>query len=134
MSFHKQWYKIVTQYPFLNMTDFFKVPYKEIIKDLNNMPNGKEHFSIPRNQEEYRAIKSIGVGKKVGGNSFINSRGWKSFSLFNRTGKSHHTIIHNFFPTTDKMEHLKSYRMIKTHQWTELKKYFYQFRIGLLEK
>ena len=124
MNLHEKWYKIVTSYPFLNLTSFFKTPYEQILQDLNNITNWKDYCSTPRDTEEHTSIKSVNVGKKLEGNNFISSQGWKSFSIFNRTGKSNHTIIHNFLPTTDKMEHLKSYRMIKNHQWTELKDYF----------
>ena len=134
MSLHEQWYKIVTQHSFLNMTAFFKVPYQEILRDLYSLSNWKDYCCIPRNPQEYNFIKSISAGNSIGGDIFIKPRGWKSFSVFNRTGKSHHTIVHNFFPTTNKMEHLRSYRMIKHHQWTELKSSFPSLQKWVLDK
>ena len=132
MSFHQEWRQIVTEYSFLDMTDFFKVPFKKILRDLNSLPNWREYCGVPRDQREYQSIKSLSVGKKVGGGGFIESQGWKSFSLFNGTGRSRHTIIHNFLPGTDAMDHLKSYRLIGSHRWTELAEHFPSLRHWVL--
>ncbi|MCZ0932068.1 MAG: aspartyl/asparaginyl beta-hydroxylase domain-containing protein [Oligoflexia bacterium] len=124
MSLNDKWYEIITGYPFLNMTSFFKVPYGDIIYDFKKMPNREKYLCTPRNQYERELITSVNVGENLGGNGFINPTGWKSFSIFNRTGKSHHTIVHDFLPSIDKIEYLECYRMIKKHKWTNVKKHF----------
>ena len=124
VNLNKKWYEIITNYPFLNMTSFFKVPYKDIIHDLKKIPKWEQYLCTPRNQYERKSITSVNVGSIPGGNGFIKPSGWKNFSVFNETGKSHHTIIHNFLPSVDKTEYLKCYKMIKKHKWTNLKKHF----------
>lgn len=94
------------------------------MQDLRNMPNWENSFHVPRNSYEKEMIDPMNIGEKIGGDGFVEAKGWKIISIFNRTGKSSHTIIHNFLQGSGMRNHIRSYRLIQKHQWTELKKYF----------
>lgn len=133
-TLNSDWYQVITTYPFLNITTFLDPPYKEIMNDLKNMPNWKKAFNVPRNPYERKLIDSVNLGESVGGYAFVLASGWKVFSVFNGTGKSNHTIIHNFSPDLNKSGYLNSYKLIKKHKWTELRAYFPSLEKWIFEK
>ena len=121
---NQSWHQIIKTYPFLNITNFLETPYQDIINDLKNIPKWKSICNTPRNPYERNIIDSMNIGDSIGGNGFVESSGWKIMSVFNRTGKSNHTIIHDFLQGSGMLNHIKSYRLIKNHKWTELRTYF----------
>ena len=131
---NSDWHQIITTYPFLNITTVLDSPYKQIMNELTSMPNWKKVFNTPRNPYERQLINSVNLGESVGGHGFVPASGWKIFSVFNGTGKSNHTIIHNFSPDLDKSGYLNSYKQIKKHRWTEVRKYFPYLEKWISEK
>jgi hypothetical protein len=121
-------YDILKQYDFLDISNFWKIPYKKILQEVKLVP--EKHWRKPFNEEgnqvermKLNDTNSVNHYPGSDGN-LIKAHGWKTLCFLNETGYSKDQIT-RFPPVFKNNFHYKNTlkHFLKERKWTDIINY-----------